>query len=407
MPAYEYTAVNPKGKETTGLLEGDSPKQIRQSLRGKGLIPVEIHEVKEKGKSKFKGGKATSRGRLKAAELALFTRQLSTLLQAGTPLENALGTIANQHTKKGVKRIILGVRSKVTEGHSLADSLNQFPSAFPGLYRSTVAAGENSGHLDKVLDRLADYTEGAQEMQQKITSALIYPVLLTVISIAVVAGLLGYVVPQVIQVFDNMGQELPVLTRGLIAVSEIVQSTGVYVVILAVLAAFVFAHFYKKPAFERKVDRFTLRLPIVGNIVRGKNTAAFARTLSILSGSGVSILTALRNAADVVSNRPMREAIQDATERVREGAGISSSLQKTGLFPPMTLHLIASGEGAGKLDAMLERAAEQQERETSTTITSALSLFEPMLILLMGAVVLVIVLAILLPIFELNQLVGQ
>ncbi len=407
MPAYEYTAVNSKGKETTGLLEGDTPKQIRQTLRGKGLIPIDVHEVKEKGKRASGSQKVSSRGRLKAAELALFTRQLATLLQAGTPLENALGTIANQHTKKGVKRIILGVRAKVTEGHTLADSLNQFPSAFPGLFRSTVAAGENSGHLDKVLERLADYTEGAQEMQQQISSALIYPVLLTVISIAVVAGLLGYVVPQVIQVFENMGQELPVLTRGLIALSEIVQASGLYVVILGVIGVFLFARLYKNPAFERKVDRFTLRLPVIGNIIRGKNTAAFARTLSILSGSGVSILTALRNAADVVSNRPMREAIQDATERVREGAGISSSLQKTGLFPPMTLHLIASGEGAGKLDAMLERAAEQQERETSTTITAALSLFEPMLILIMGAVVLVIVLAILLPIFELNQLVGQ
>ncbi len=406
MPAYEYIAINKKGREKKGLLEGDTAKQVRQSLRAQGLIPTDVTEIKEKTDNSA-GSKNKTRGRLKTAELALFTRQLATLLQAGTPLESALGTIGSQHTKSSIKRIILGIRAKVTEGYSLADSLNQFPGAFPGLFRATVAAGENSGHLDKVLERLADYTENSQEMQQKVTSALVYPVLLTVVSIAVVAGLLGFVVPQVIQVFDNMGQELPIITRGMIAVSEFVQSAGLYIVVLSAVALFTFSRLYRKIGFQRKVDRFTLRLPIVGNIIRGNNTAAFARTLSILSGSGVPILMALRNAAEVVSNVPMKEAIENATERVREGAGISNSLQKTGLFPPMTLHLIASGEGAGKLDAMLERAADQQERETSITITTALSLFEPMLILVMGAVVLLIVLAILLPIFELNQLVGQ
>lgn len=406
MPAFEYIALNSKGREEKGLLEGDTAKQVRQQLRGKGLTPVDVHEVKEKS-GRRSNGLSTNRGRLKAAELALFTRQLATLLQAGTPLETALGTIANQQHKRTVKRIVLAIRSKVTEGYSLADSLQQFPSAFPGLYRATVAAGEHAGHLDKVLDRLADYTENSQEMQQKISSALIYPILLTLVSIGVVVGLLAYVVPQVVQVFESIGQDLPVLTRTLISVSEAVQNYGMLVFIMLIVGVLIFFQLYKRTGFRRRVDRMTLRLPIVGNLVRGKNTAAFSRTLSILAGSGVPILTSLKNASEVVSNLPMREAIEKTAERVREGAGISSSLQRTKLFPPMTLHLIASGEGTGRLEAMLERAADQQERETQTTIAAALSLFEPMLILIMGAVVLTIVLAILLPIFELNQLVGQ
>ncbi len=405
MPAYEYIAIDARGKEHKGTMEGDTPRQIRQLLREKQLTPLEVNEVRERKGSDQKGLR-TYRQSLKAADLSLITRQLATLLQAGTPLEEALGTIAQQTHKQSVERIIIGVRSRVMEGYSLADSLAQFPSAFPSMYRATVAAGEHAGHLDKVLERLADYTENHQAMQQKITSALIYPVMLTLIAIGVVSGLLGYVVPQVVQVFDNMGQELPLLTRAMITASHIVKTIGPWVLGLSIVAAFVFARLYKRPGFKRKVDGFLLRLPLIGNLIRGKNGAAFARTLSILAGSGVPILTALKNSADVVGNLPMKEAIERTAEKVREGGTISGSLQKTGLFPPMAMHLIASGEGSGKLEEMLERAAEQQERETTTTISTALSLFEPALILVMGAVVLIIVLAILLPIFELNELVG-
>ncbi|CAG0911322.1 unnamed protein product, partial [Cyprideis torosa] len=241
-------ALNAKGREEHGLLEGDTPRQIRQILRGKNLTPIDVNEVKEKSSHKSRGIN-TSRGRLKSAELALFTRQLATLLEAGTPLETALGTIANQQHKRAVKRIVLGIRSRVTEGYSLADSLQQFPSAFPGLYRATVAAGEHAGHLDKVLDRLADYTENSQEMQQKISAALIYPILLTFVSIAVVVGLLAYVVPQVVQVFDSIGQNLPVLTRTLIKVSEAVQAYGMVVFILIIIALVTFYQFYKREGF--------------------------------------------------------------------------------------------------------------------------------------------------------------
>ncbi len=404
MPAFEYIALDARGRRRKGMLEGDTARHIRQQLRERQLVPLEVHEVA--GEDGGRGALRTHRRRgMRTVDLALVTRQLATLLGAGTPLEEALHAVAQQTTRASVARILLGVRARVMEGYSLADSLAQFPAAFPSLYRASVAAGEHAGQLDAVLERLADYTENAQNTQQKVTTALIYPILLTAVSIAVVAGLLGYVVPQVVKVFDTMDQELPLLTRGLIAVSDAVKTFGPFVLVLLVILAFAFARLYRREGFRRRVDRAVLRVPLVGALIRGRNTAAFARTLSILAASGVPILTALHNAADVVGNLPMREAVEDTAARVREGAGISASLQRSGLFPPMTLHLIASGEGTGRLEDMLERAAEQQERETATLISTTLSLFEPALILLMGAVVLVIVLAILLPIFQLNQLV--
>jgi general secretion pathway protein F len=402
MPAFEYIALDVRGKQQKGVFEGDTARQIRQQLRDKQLTPLEVVEIKE---SKRSPGQKTFRSNLRAGDLALVTRQLATLLSAGTPLEESLAAIATQSHKSTIERVITGVRARVVEGHTLSDSLAQFPGVFPNIYRATVAAGEHAGQLDKILERLADYTENHQATQQKITGALIYPILLTVFAVAVVAGLLGYVVPQVVQVFTNMDAELPILTRGLIAASHIVTTFGPYALILSIIGIFVFLHLYKGTGFRRRVDRTLLRLPLIGNLIRGKNAAAFTRTLSILSSSGVPVLSALNNAAEVVENLPMREAIESTAERVREGGSISGSLQKTGLFPPMTVHLIASGEGSGQLDAMLERAADQQERETSTTINIALSLFEPALIIIMGVVVLIIVLAILLPIFELNQLV--
>ncbi len=405
MPAFEYIALDTRGRQQKGVLEGDTPRQIRQQLRERKLVPLEVNEIAAERAARH-GLRTYRRRGMRTVDLALVTRQLATLLAAGTPLEEALHAVAQQTTRSSVARILLGVRAKVMEGYSLADSLAQFPAAFPSLYRASVAAGEHAGQLDAVLERLADYTENAQNMQQKVTTALIYPILLTVISIAIVAGLLGYVVPQVVKVFDTMGQELPLLTRTLIAVSDAVKTFGPVVLVLLAVAAVVFARLYRREGFRRRVDRALLRVPLLGTLIRGRHTAAFARTLSILAASGVPILTALRNAADVVGNLPMREAILETAERVREGAAISASLQRTGLFPPMTLHLIASGEGTGRLEQMLARAAEQQERETATLIGTTLSLFEPALILFMGAVVLVIVLAILLPIFQLNQLVG-
>jgi len=402
MPAFEYIALDGRGKQQKGVLEGDTARQIRQQLRDRQFTPLEVVEIRDSTKA---SGKKNFRSSLRASDLALITRQLATLLSAGTPLEESLAAIANQSQKNTIVRVITGVRAKVVEGRSLSDSLAQFPGVFPNIYRATIAAGEHAGQLDKILERLADYTENHQATQQKITGALIYPILLTVFAILVVAGLLGYVVPQVVQVFANMDQELPILTRGLIATSHAVTTLGPYALGLGIIGMFIFSRLYKRANFRRRVDRNLLRIPLIGNLIRGKNAAAFTRTLSILSTSGVPVLSALNNAAEVVENLPMREAVESTAERVREGGTISGSLQKTKLFPPMTVHLIGSGEASGKLDDMLERAANQQERETTTTINVALSLFEPALIVIMGVVVLIIVLAILLPIFELNQLV--
>ncbi len=404
MPAFEYNALNRKGKEESGVLEGDTARQIRQQLRNKELTPLDVKEVRDN-----KAGSniaKVSRGNLKTADLALFTRQLATLVGSGTPLEESLGTIARQTHKKSIKRVIMGVRGRLMEGHSLVDSLNQFPSAFPSMYRATVAAGEQSGHLDAILERLADYTEEHQAVQQKIMSALIYPIVLIVMAIAVVAGLLGYVVPKVVDIFETLDQELPLLTRIMINLSEIVKTAGPFILVATVIAAFLFAWLYKKKGrFNYRVDLVMLKLPILGELIRGKQTAAFSRTLGILASSGVPVLTAMKHSADVVTNSPMNQAITKAADRVREGASISGSLLKSNLFPPMTLHLIASGESSGNLEKMLERAASQQERETSGKVTTFVSLFEPLLIVVMGIIVFTIIMAILMPIFDLNDLV--
>lgn len=404
MPAYEYTALNTKGREEHGVIEGDNARAVRQLLREQALTPVSVIETK---KANIKAGKKLSllRPGVSSKDLALMTRQLSTLTRSGSPLEEALATVARQTTKNHVKGVILDVRSKVLEGHALATALKEHPRVFPDLYRATIAAGEQSGHLDLILDRLAEYTEARQEMNQKVGMALLYPIILSVVSILIVIGLLTYVVPQVVQVFNDIGQQLPFLTRALIAISDALKAYGILILIAVAGAVFGFTRLLRQTAFRRRFHLFLLKLPVVGPLNSGLNTGRFARTLSILAASGVPILEALRIAAEVIRNVPMSEAVQTATSRVREGASISGALERSGLFPPMTIHLIASGEASGKLEDMLERAAHYQERETTMTITTVVSLFEHFTILGMGVVVLVIVLAILLPIFDLNQLV--
>jgi general secretion pathway protein F len=336
----------------------------------------------------------------------MITRQLATLVQSGMPLEEALLAVGEQNAAPRLKSIVLGVRSKVMEGHSLADGLTDFPKAFPELYRATVSAGEQSGHLDAVLERLADYTESRQELRQKILNAMIYPVTLTILAVAIVSLMLVYVVPKVVGVFANTGQDLPVLTSSLIALSDFLRSWGLALVIAIAAAAWVFRRVLRQPDHRRKFDRFLLRVAIVGRLVRGFNTARFTRTLSILVGSGVPVLESLRISAQVITSLPMRDAVEDVSARVREGGAIGRSLSDSGLFPPLCIHLISSGEASGKLDTMLARAAANQEREMDGLIAALLGILEPALIVGMGGVVLLIVLAILLPIFELNQLVG-
>lgn len=405
MGAFEYTAVDQGGRQHKGVVEGDTARQVRQLLRERGLLPLSVGEVMERERSSRAGRFSLRRG-MSAADLALITRQLATLLRSGMPLEETLLAVGQQCEKPRLKSILLGVRSRVMEGHTLAAGLGDFPQAFPEIYRATVAAGEQSGHLDPVLERLADYTEGRQQLRQRVSHALIYPVILTVLAVSIVGGLLVYVVPKVVGVFENTGQALPPFTRALIAASDFLRDYGIVAFALLALGLFVFSRMLRQLHFRRRWHRFLLRLPLVGRLTRGINTARFTRTLSILAGSGVPVLEALRIAADVVTNVPMKEAIQETAVRVREGAPLGRSLGASRLFPPMTMHLISSGEASGELEDMLERAAANQEREVDGLVGALLAILEPALILLMGALVLAIVIAILLPIFQLNQLVG-
>lgn len=404
MAAFEYTVLDARGKQTKGLIEGDTPRQARQLLRDRGLAPLEIIEVAE---NKLRKSNPFQRGggAMSTAELSLFTRQLATLTRSGLPLDEALTAVAEQSEGQRVKRVAMGVRAGVVEGQTLADSLNQFPKVFPALFRATIEAGEQSGKLDYILERLADYVERRQQMQGTITRAMIYPALLIIISLGLVTLLLTYVVPQVVQTFQDINAQLPLLTRALIAVSDFLRDWGLYLLVALVAAGVGFSKMMNGTAFRRRVHRFQLRVPLVGRLTRAANTGRFTRTLGILFGSGVPILEAMRIGTQVVMNLPMREAIEEATGRVREGASLSKSLRASKLFPPIAMHLIASGESSGRLDDMLDRAAENQEREVETSVATLMSIMEPMMIVIMGGMVLLIVMAILLPIFDLNQLV--
>lgn len=403
MGAFEYSALNPRGVETKGIIEGDSPRQIRQQLREQNLVPLQVVEIQRRGKQREK--KQHVRHRISINVLALMTRQLATLVRSGTPLADSLATVGRQTDNAQLKSILMAVRGQVLEGHTLADGLAQFPRIFDDLYVATVNAGEQSGYLDLVLERLADYTETRQQTRQRVQLALLYPMILTVMAVIVVGALLAYVVPEVVKVFENTGQALPWLTRALIASSDFLRAYFVYILIAILLGVAVFARLLRKQDFKYRVHRGILRLPIAGRLVRGMNTARLARTLSILTASSVPLLDAMKISAQVLGNLPMRRAIEKATDRVREGSSLAQSLEQSGYFPPLFVQLVSGGEASGDLEKMLDHAANSQERELQTLIATLFGLLEPALIVVMGAVVLVIVLAIMLPIFELNQLV--
>ena len=404
MGAYQYVAVDPLGKEHKGVMEGDTPRQVRGLLRERNLIPVEVTEIegkRELRRERFALGKGLS-----ALDLALMTRQLATLARAGLPLEEALQAVAEQSEKARMKSTLLGVRAKVLEGHTLAAGLEEFPSTFPIVYRATIAAGEQAGRLDTVLERLADYTEARHSLRQKISHALIYPIVLTCLAITIITLMLVYVVPKVVGVFESTGQTLPILTRALIALSTFLQNWWWLLLLALALGIFAISRVLRQEGPRRAVHRWLLRLPLIGRVTRGLNTARFTRTLSILSSSGVPVLEALGISASVVTNVPMRDAVEEATVRVREGGAIGTAMSRSKLFPPMSIHLISSGEASGELDSMLERAAGHQENEMDSLLSTMLSVLEPALIIFMGLIVLAIVMAILLPIFQLNQLIA-
>ncbi len=403
MGAFEYTAMDQSGKQTRGLLEGDTPKHVRQILRDRHLFPVSVTEVAKKEANRQRS--FSLRSGISSSDLALITRQLASLSQSGLPLEEALLAVAQQNEQPRTKSILLGVRAKVMEGHTLADGFTEFPQAFPELYRATVAAGEQSGHLDVVLERLADYTEARQELRQRITNALVYPIALVVMAVGIISFMLATVVPKIVNVFANTAAELPALTTGLIATSDFLRAWWPLLIVGVAAFGWLVWWILQKEVPRRRYHAFLLRMPIVGRLTRGVNTARFTRTLSILAGSGVPILEAMNISAEVIENLPMREAVLEATLRVREGASIAKALDASKLFPPMMIHLISSGEAGGRLEEMLARAAAGQEREVDGLIAALLGILQPLLIVIMGAIVLTIVLAILLPIFEINNLI--
>ncbi len=402
MAAFEYQAVDGDGKTQKGLIEADTARQARQQLRGMSLMPLAIDEVTSRVQT---GAKRNRRDKLNVATLSLITRQLATLISAGQPVESAYHAVSRQTPKSAAKHVLLAVRARVLEGYPLSEALREFPRIFDSMYCASVHAGEQSGLLDVVMERLADYMEARQDLQRRTGQALIYPILLSVVAFALVAALLTFVVPKIVQVFEGFDQELPLMTQWLIALSDFFKAYGAELIVGIVLAVAVYLQLIKLPGFRRARDRFFLRLPYISYLVKLSNTARFTRTMSILVSSGVTALDSMHISTEVINNEPIRAAVLKAADRVREGENISEALERTGYFSPLVLQLVQNGEASGKLGDMLERSARAEENEFAGVTALFIGLFEPAMILLMGVIVLFIVVAILVPIFDMNELV--
>jgi len=409
MAVFEYKALDIHGQSLKGTKEADSARQVRQMLRDERWTPLEVKQVHEKKTATYekKSWSIPLLGRrLPVSALTLFTRQLATLVQAAMPIEEALAAVAAQQEKAWIKNIILSIRAQVMEGFTLAKSLDSFPQHFPHIYRATVSAGEHAGHLDKVLLRLADHAEQSMQSRQKVQLALLYPIILMFAAIGIVGFLLGYVVPDVVKVFIDSGQELPWITRALISASEGFKAWWVWMLIVAILLVFGISRLLSYQSIRIKWHTRILSLPIIGRFSSALNTSQFASTLSILIRSGVSLVDALGIAARVVGNDKIRKSVLESAQNVSEGMSLHRSLNKSGYFPPLMLHMIASGEATGELSAMLERTAQNQQMELENKVSMLVGLFEPLMLVIMGSIVLVIVLAILLPILNMNTLIG-
>ncbi len=407
MAAFDYQAVDSRGKNKKGVIEGDTPRQVRNLLREQGLMPTEVTPSLEKTKQDAKKSFLGRGKKISASELALITRQLATLVESGLPLEESLIAVAEQCEKNSLKSMVMAVRTKVTEGYGLAESMSEFPHIFNHLYRAMVAAGEKSGHLDMVLNRLADYTEQRQQLRSQMIQALVYPVIMTIVAVGVITILLTAVVPKIVGQFEHMGANLPETTQFLIASSDFLRSYGLllFVVFLGLITAF--SQLMKNPVFKLKFHQHVLRVPGAGKIVKSVNTARFARTLSILTASAVPLLESMRISGEVLDNLYIKQRVKESSDKVREGSSLRVSLEQTKLFPPMMLHMIASGEKSGQLEHMLGRAADNQDKEFEAIVNISLKAFEPALMVAMAGVVLFIVMAILQPILQLNTLVGS
>lgn len=401
MPAFAFQALDQDGKTRRGVLQGDTARAVRSQLRERGLQPLSVDEVAEQAQGLRRIG---ARG-LSATQLAMLTRQLATLVGAGLPIDEALAALTEQDDNERQRTLTVALRARVMEGASLAQAMADFPDSFPDIFRATVAAGEQSGHLDTVLEKLADYAEARDALKQKLLGALTYPLLLAAIAIAVVAGLLTWVVPQIVGVFESMHQTLPWVTRVLMGLSEFLRSWGWLLLIVAIAIALGVRIALRRPELRQRWHATLLRLPLIGRLVRAANTARAARTLALLAGAAVPLLDALAITAQVVPNLPMREALRQAAFKVREGSGFAQALAESRQFAPVTLRLISSGERSGELPRMLDEAAAEQQRDLDRWLALLAATLGPAVILLVGAMVLFIVLAILLPIFDLNQMV--
>ena len=406
MAAFEYKAIDSRGKNKKGILEADTAKIVRQMLREQGMTPLEISQAAE-SESKSSGLVGDLfKAKISPADLALITRQLSTLVQSALPIEAAVLAVAEQCEKPRLKRMLMAVRSKVVEGYSLAEGLAEFPHIFDDLFRAMVAAGEKSGHLDQVLDRLADYTEQRQHMRSQITQAMVYPIILVVFAIAIISILLGTVVPTIIKTFEKSKQVLPWTTETVITASHFIQNYWMVTLVGLMASVIMIKKTLQKPKARYWYDTNLLKLPLIGKVSRGLNTARFARTLSILSSSAVPLLEGMRISGQVLANQRIKQAIEEAATKVSEGASLKASLEQTKLFPPMMLHMISSGEKSGELEQMLERSADNQDREFETLVSVSLKLLEPLMIAFMAVVVMFIVMAILQPIMAMNNAIG-
>jgi general secretion pathway protein F len=402
MASYEYQAVDNDGKARKGIIEADTAKQARQQLRAMSYMPLELEEVSSNQDRKLNKNR---REKINVATLSLITRQLATLISAGQPVESAYHAVSRQTQKKQARHVLLAVRARILEGYALSDALREFPRIFDSMYCASVHAGEQSGLLDTVMERLADHIEARQDLQRKTGQALIYPILLSVVAFLLVALLLTFVVPKIVQVFDGFDQELPMVTQWLIALSDFFKNYGVVLMIAVVLVVIAYQQLLKLPAFRNFRDRVFLRLPYISYLVKLSNTSRFTRTMSILVSSGVTALDSMKISTEVINSQPIRKAVLKAADKVREGEHISVTLEQTGYFSPLVVQLIQNGESSGKLGDMMERSARAEENEFAGVTALFVGLFEPGMILVMGVVVLFIVLAILVPIFDMNELV--
>jgi general secretion pathway protein F len=411
MPGFKYLAYDIDGREQRGVIESDSPRLARASLREQGLFPMDVSLIEAANDASAGIFGTRQADSLSMEQLAGITRQLATLIGAGLTIEGALSALVEQAETERERQVIAQLRASIREGQSLAQAMVAFPKSFSELYRTLVNAGEASGKLPDVLIKLADYVEEQQAIKQKIITAMVYPIIVTVICLLVVVGLMLYVVPQVVGVFESTKQTLPFMTRALLALSAMLKWTWWLWIVAAVGAVAGFRVAMKRPTQRHRFHALLLRLPIFGRLIRVRESSQLAATLSILVGSGVPVLTAMNAGVGVVNNIPMRLALERAANKVREGVSLSRALQaqntKPALFPPVMLHLVASGEASGRLPETLASAARQQQRELETRTARLAALIEPVMIVVMGGIVLAIVLAVLLPIFELNQLVAR